>query len=353
MARKVRTFAEHAYGVFELRVSRVQKLSPSFVRVSLAGPSLAYFSAELEGFEPLDAYVKFLVPAGDKPVEIDFTPSWRQDWFALQTDQRGGWMRTYTIRAARLVPVSQLDSTLSSVPIIPAEYSGSREPAQLPEGTVPEIDIDFVMHAEVDESGREHMGPAAAWAASVTEGQLVSLMGPLSTSPLWASWDAEEAEDILIAVDETALPAALSVLGSYARADLGESAPRIRLLAEVPSAEDSLQALSRPDELPENIEITWLPRKSAEGTASRGTLLASALRRELNIADESAPVCERAADDEIVWGVAAGEHVGRYIFIAGEASLIKTLRRVCVNEAQVPKENISFMGYWREGRSEN
>ncbi|MDO5750189.1 MAG: siderophore-interacting protein [Rothia sp. (in: high G+C Gram-positive bacteria)] len=353
MARKVRTFAEHAYGVFELRVSRVQHVSPSFVRVSLAGPSLAHFSAELETQEPLDAYVKFLVPAGDKPVEIDFTPSWRQDWFALETEQRGGWMRTYTIRAARLVPASEADSALPSAPTIPAEYTGSREPRVLPAGTVPEIDIDFVMHAEVDESGAEHMGPAAAWAASASEGQLVSLMGPLAASPLWASWDAEEAEDILIAVDETALPAALSVLGFYARAELGESAPRIRLLAEVPSVEDSLERLSSPEELPTTLEITWLPRQSERGSASRGTLLASALRGALNIADESAPVCERAADDEIVWGVAAGEHVGRYIFIAGEASLIKTLRRVCVNEAQVPKENISFMGYWREGKSEN
>ncbi|WP_399529138.1 SIP domain-containing protein [uncultured Rothia sp.] len=39
--------------------------------------------------------------------------------------------------------------------------------------------------------------------------------------------------------------------------------------------------------------------------------------------------------------------------MAGEASVVKTLRRICVQEASIPKNDVSFMGYWRVGRTES
>ena len=53
-----------------------------------------------------------------------------------------------------------------------------------------------------------------------------------------------------------------------------------------------------------------------------------------------------------MWGLAE-EDSDYYVFIAGESAVIKTLRRICVNDAGLDKGNISFMGYWKRGRAES
>lgn len=40
-----------------------------------------------------------------------------------------------------------------------------------------------------------------------------------------------------------------------------------------------------------------------------------------------------------------------YGWLAGEAAVIKRLRRLLVQEHSVPRASVAFMGYWREGRS--
>ncbi len=40
-----------------------------------------------------------------------------------------------------------------------------------------------------------------------------------------------------------------------------------------------------------------------------------------------------------------------YPWLAGEAGVIKRLRRLLVNDHGVPRTAVAFMGYWRLGRS--
>ena len=48
------------------------------------------------------------------------------------------------------------------------------------------------------------------------------------------------------------------------------------------------------------------------------------------------------------------DHPGStYVYLAGEASVVRAARRVCANEAGIPKLSISFMGYWKAGHAES
>jgi NADPH-dependent ferric siderophore reductase len=58
-------------------------------------------------------------------------------------------------------------------------------------------------------------------------------------------------------------------------------------------------------------------------------------------------------DSGILWevpGRPAGD--GFYAWLAGEAGVIKTLRRLLVSEIGIDRRQVAFMGYWRAGRAE-
>ena len=382
-------------------MSRVERLTPSYVRVSLTGPSLRYAvnpvavgglnaaahavgeqdtigsEGELGSYRGvLDGYVKLLVPPAaehdehgritrlnPEPVHIDLTDTWRQDWFALPDTERG-WMRTYTLRASRLrepdAALRKVIEALPAAPLIPAGVSLPAAPGI--DSALPEIDLDFVCHTEVSSDGVECMGPGATWASLAEKGDRVSILAPLAGQPLWASWSSGGAERIILAVDETAVPAALSILADYAA---GEQKPaEIQLIAEVPHVTDSLTTLWEGpyphlpalSELP-NLTVNWCAREDAP----RGEGLTVGLRKALglgawnskgaSITAEPSPDCD--GETEVVWTLADDENPQIYIFIAGEASVVKTLRRICVQEASIPKNDVSFMGYWRVGRTES
>ncbi|MDO4885045.1 MAG: siderophore-interacting protein [Rothia sp. (in: high G+C Gram-positive bacteria)] len=371
---RVRKHVEHSYGVFPVVVSRVERLSESFVRVSLTGPALQYAVVEVaRGTGGLqDAYVKLLVPppGQSSPVRIDLTPSWRQDWFALPETIRG-WMRTYTLRASRLVVPSQTIAgkirELPAVPDVPKAFTGELTPEPVPDNHLPEVDIDFVLHTETDAEGAQCMGPGTRWAANARVGDTVSLMCPFNGYSLWASWDAGCARELILAVDETAVPAALSILSDYAAVPGGAGgSPRIQLIAWAPHPDDTAQALwagAYPHlpafaEIPGDLHTRWLtPQGETASGAQRSDMLEAALRQTLGVAQPvmgaSGSIQEPLAPDELVWGVADDRHAQRYVFIAGEASMVKRLRRVCVWEAGLPKGQVSFMGYWRVGKTES
>ena len=409
--RRVRTHGDNLYGIFTLAVSRVERLSPSYVRVSLTGPSLRYAvdSVSMGGLNAdahetgeqnttrsegelgsyrgvLDGYVKLLVPPTaerdehgritrlkPEPVHIDLTDTWRQDWFALPDTERG-WMRTYTLRASRLrtpdAALHKIIEALPAEPVIPAGVSMPGAPGidsalpetALPKNLLPEIDLDFVLHTEVSSDGVERMGPGATWATHAEAGDRVSILAPLAGQPLWASWSSGGAERIILAVDETAVPAALSILADYTA---GSQKPaEIQLIAEVPHTSDTLTALwdgpypnlPAPNELP-NLTVNWCAREEAP----RGEALATGLRKALGLGaqnSEVAPVIAEPSPDcaeesEVVWTLADDDNPQIYVFIAGEASVVKTLRRICVQEASIPKNDVSFMGYWKTGRTES
>ena len=399
--RRVRTHGDNAYGIFTLAVSRVERLTPSYVRVSLTGPSLRYAvnpvavgglnaaahavgeqdtigsEGELGSYRGvLDGYVKLLVPPAvehdehgritrlsPEPVHIDLTDTWRQDWFALPDTERG-WMRTYTLRASRLrEPDAALRKVIEALPAAPLISAGVSLPAAPGiDSALPEIDLDFVCHTEVNSDGVECMGPGATWASLAERGDRVSILAPLAGQPLWASWSSGGAERIILAVDETAVPAALSILADYAA---GEQKPaEIQLIAEVPHVTDSLTTLwdgpyphlPALSELP-NLTVNWCAREDAP----RGEGLTAGLRKALGLGAWNSkgasitaePSPDRDGETEVVWTLADDENPQIYIFIAGEASVVKTLRRICVQEASIPKNDVSFMGYWRVGRTES
>lgn len=399
--RRVRTHGDNAYGIFTLAVSRVERLTPSYVRVSLTGPSLRYAvnpvalgglnadahavgeqdtigsEGELGSYRGvLDGYVKLLVPPAvehdeygritrlsPEPVHIDLTDTWRQDWFALPDTERG-WMRTYTLRASRQrepeATLRKVIEALPAAPFIPAGVSLPAAPGI--DSALPEIDLDFVCHTEVNSDGVECMGPGATWASLAERGDRVSILAPLAGQPLWASWSSGGAERIILAVDETAVPAALSILADYVA---GEQKPaEIQLIAEVPHVTDSLTTLWEGpyphlpalSELP-NLTVNWCAREDAP----RGEALTAGLRKALGLGAWNSkgasitaePSPDRDGETEVVWTLADDENPQIYIFIAGEASVVKTLRRICVQEASIPKNDVSFMGYWRVGRTES
>jgi NADPH-dependent ferric siderophore reductase len=149
---------------------------------------------------------------------------------------------------------------------------------------------------------------------------------------------------LLLAGDETAVPAVGAILESLV--------PGRRAVAvlEVPDAADA-QNLA----LPEGVTVHWLFR----GERSRGELLLPAVHAalvDLGIAAAPAPAPEDVdLDAQLLWEVpedpAAG--AGCYAWLAGEAGVVKRLRRHLVADLGVDRRSVAFMGYWREGRAES
>jgi len=122
-----------AYRPFAAEVARVQRLSPSFLRVTFTGPSFGDLAPN--GF---DQRIKVLLPTAAGGLrDCPHGDDWYAEWRALPEDRRNP-MRTYTVRAAR--------------------------PEQR------EIDVDFVLHGST--------GPASAWAETAAAGDEVVLVGP-------------------------------------------------------------------------------------------------------------------------------------------------------------------------------
>lgn len=336
------------FGMFPVRVSRVQQLSEHFVRISLAGPSLHHAVNEISdgSGDVLDAYIKLFIPAPGQPAPVDFelNDTWRHTYMSAPAQQRG-WMRTYTINNSRLIPAHTLapQRTLfranggADLSVLEREIDSSY---------VPEVDMDFVLHT--DESGS--MGPGAAWARDAKVGDEISFLAPLRENNLWSSWNSANAQKILVLADETAVPAALSIVRSL---EPGVSAD---ILLEVPTAADVMThedaGISGALENLPDVRVSWLPR-AGEQESERGEELYRKLRQILEVPlPLEYRVSEQVDNDEIVWGLAGEDHE-YYVFIAGESAVIKTLRRICVNDAGLNKSNISFMGYWKSGKAES
>ncbi|MDQ3221923.1 MAG: siderophore-interacting protein, partial [Gemmatimonadota bacterium] len=59
-------------------------------------------------------------------------------------------------------------------------------------------------------------------------------------------------------------------------------------------------------------------------------------------------------DNAIPWDVPGDSQPlgGVYAWLAGEAGVIKNLRRLLVTGAGLHRPSVAFMGYWREGDAE-
>ncbi|MDF7664495.1 siderophore-interacting protein [Bifidobacterium sp. ESL0763] len=361
-----------AFQPYLVSVARKRRLSPHFMRIVFAGSELGHF-----GTDGYDQRIKVMLP-----MTLTHPETWhsRQPWadpllFDPASIAHGGWwdqwralppgrrnvFRTYTVRA-----VDQ----------------ASRE-----------VTVDFVLHDDA--------GPAGTFAATCRPGDAAVLIGPnahSTDSALGIDFHPDRMEPdgesgllrdqsrtapTLLVGDETATPAIAAILEGLAR---DSWTGRVDAFIEVPRTGDFLRLSG-----PQGSAIHWVARDDAP----RGARLLTALSAWCSHTAIDNPHDSAAAGDPagindtdtvtVITGTdtahpETSEQPARtidpikrisnqnkrifsrpappfnpattYCWLAGEATLVRSARRLLVNEFAVAKAHISFMGYWREGKAE-
>ncbi|GGM37800.1 siderophore-interacting protein [Microbacterium saperdae] len=303
------------YVLARAEVRAVNRVSPSFVRVTFGGDELFEFGTPGEVF---DSRIKLIFPpaSGVLPTLDRENGDWWGSFLAVPEEERGS-MRTYSVRSLRA-----------------------------DEATGTEVDVDFVLHLEPGLTG-----PASRWASAAAVGQELYLVGPRRGVDADAHGGAEyapgTAASVLLAGDETAAPAIARIL---------EDAPSdLRGVAfiEVPSPADILRI-----DVPSGVEVHWLPRDAGE---PHGLRLIPAVLAHLGDADAADEIRVKDIDTEdLLWETpdysGLGEEIAaadapaeRYFWIAGESGVVTTLRRHLVKDLGIDRSQVAFMGYWRRG----
>ncbi|WP_420333205.1 siderophore-interacting protein [Roseibium sp.] len=165
-----------------------------------------------------------------------------------------------------------------------------------------ELDIDFVVHGDE--------GPATRWAQAAKPGSFLGFFGPSQTkvAEFYADW-------YLLAADLSAMPIVEATLEAMPAEAQGVA------VFEVPSKEDIRDIAA-----PEGIEITWL------------------------IHDD--PHVPSTAQVEFIRSIDWRRGVLQTC-IAGESSVIRSLRDYLHNERKVPKKDTYISGYWKIGLVED
>ena len=296
----------------EVEAVRVERLSPSFVRVELGGPCLAEFGVD----GPLyDQRIKLIFPHGDGPLPsfAGAEESWYAAWLERPVAERGH-LRTYTGREVR----------------------GAGDDTRLV--------VDFAVHGPDGP-----VGPGSSWAERARVGDRLMLLAPRRGQQFGGiEFAPGPASRLLLVGDETAVPAVCAIL-----AQLPWSA-RGAVFLEVPTAADV-----QPVPHPEGVQVDWLPREGAP----LGSLVHPAVLEHLGL---GAPRVEEPAEvDPDLWETStyssSGEEVDAavtlvghdlddlYAWIAGESGLVTTLRRALVTDLGLDRRQVAFMGYWRRG----
>lgn len=340
---------------FDVRVTRIRRLSPHFVRFTFGGESLRRFAPT-----GLDQRIKLIFPLPDgsftdlglfdDPAPAMMT--WYAAWRKLPEERRNP-IRTYTVRHIR------------------------REQEQ--------IDVDFVLHAE-DDGGVD--GPAATWATGAMTGDRLIVIGPgleedaeadsqgctvadsvVAKPGSGVEWAPGAARELLIVADETAVPAAASVLESLGPEYGGEA------FLEVPTAGDILDVRTA-----SGVQIRWLPREGGTWGAQLDPAVRDWGRRRVRALvgagatavpdaggpEQDLPELPEVDGQPLLWEVSASEgqdraassaaspgsssEEGHYAWLAGEAGAITALRRHLVKDLGISRRRVCFMGYWRHGR---
>ncbi|WP_196930153.1 siderophore-interacting protein [Micromonospora ureilytica] len=285
--------------VFDVAVRAVRRLSPSFTRVTFTGTDLDRFADN--GY---DQRIKLALPLpGQRRGTLPDGADWYAAWRALPEHLRNP-IRTYTVRAVR--------------------------------PHLAEVDVDLVLHGD--------SGPATRWARRASVGDEIALVGPdagYDGNHGGVEFRQSTGGMLLLAGDETAVPAISSIC---------ERLPldaRGTVVLEVPDAADVLPLVAPP-----GVEVRWLSR-GADGYGSRLVPAVVAAAGELltpgaSKADQPAPDVD--VDTEILWEVPEEvASVPLYAWLAGEAGVIRNLRRHLVTERGLDRRAVAFMGYWRLG----
>ncbi|MEV0177331.1 siderophore-interacting protein [Streptomyces sp. NPDC050803] len=179
-----------------------------------------------------------------------------------------------------------------------------------------EIDIDFVLHG-VEPGAAVPAGPASRWAADAAAGDRVLLIGPAVADNRAIRFRPPADTDLVVVWgDETAVPAASAIVEQL------PAGTRARVWLEVHHAGDIQDLVTEAD-----AQINWLVR---EDRGDEGSPMALEALRTAEL-----PPAERP-----------------YVWIAGESGCVKELRRHFVNERGIDRRRVTFVGYWRQGLTE-
>jgi NADPH-dependent ferric siderophore reductase len=255
------------FRLFPVHVVRAVGVSPTMRRITFGGGGLAGLvcggrDQRVKLFLPHPHQAEPVVPGdGD-----DWYPRWR-----VQDPAVRAVLRTYTVCGQR------------------------RDPQ--------EFDVEFALHGDA--------GPASRWAAAARPGDRLAVLGPTEEDnggvdfrpPPGAGW-------VLLAADETALPAVAGILAA-----LPPGLP-VRAWIEVPHPGDVRALPTTAD-----ARLSWLVR-------GRDTAIVAAVRDAA--LPDGAP----------------------YAWVAGEAGTVKELRRHLVRERGFDRRAVTFTGYWRRGATE-
>lgn len=294
----------------EVEVARVERLSPSFVRVELGSPALADLGVAPNSY---DQRIKLIFPSAGHalPSFAGAGEGWYGDWLARPEEERGH-MRTYTIRGV----------------------SG--------EGVDTRLVVDIVVHEGAT-------GPAGIWGERAAVGDRIVCTAPRRGHEYGGiEFAPGETDSLLLVGDETAVPAVAAILEQLDRGARGA------VFLEVPFAADVLSI-----EHPEGVSVRWLPREGGP----RGEALHAAVLEHLGAEAASVEVDESEVDPDL-WEtplysssgeaeVETGRSVGHdwhglYAWIAGEAKVVTGLRRALVKDLGLDRHQVAFMGYWRD-----
>lgn len=273
------------YSAFRLRVAAVQRPGPSWVRVTLAGPSLRHFAPW-----GLDQRIKLVLPLpdgsfADTGLLDEPTPHpshWYTRWKQLPEAERNV-LRTYT-------------------------PSGIRPEAG-------ELDIDVLQH--------EPDGPASRWARTARIGDPVVVNGP-DVRAGWTGYGLHWAprrpvSRALLIGDETAIPAIRGILAS-----LAADAPADVLLELGDPGDDLVSA----EAAGPGVRV----HRTLRGDAEHGRAL-EALVRRWTAQQQGRPAREP----------------GLQVWIAGETGAVARIRAHLTGEIGIPRPQVAFLGYWRLG----
>ena len=191
------------FRMFAVQVAAVQRMCPSVVRVTFRGDDLDRFADN--GF---DQRIKFFLPLDSVPYDellsLQDSADWYGRWRAMPDHERHP-IRTYTARSVR---------------------QERRE-----------VDVDIVLHGD--------LGPASRWALAAAPGDDLVILGPnADVAGPHGGVDfvpPAHTDRLLIAGDETALPAIASILERLPADARGEA------LIEMPLSGDRLD-LAAPTE---------------------------------------------------------------------------------------------------------
>ncbi|MGW5069531.1 siderophore-interacting protein [Streptomyces cyaneofuscatus] len=263
-----------AMPVSYVRVTGVERITPRTARITFTGDALPGLMEDRP-----DQQMKLCLPREGRSVaegvlpEQDAEDTYGMRWyeaFLAIPEVRRPWMRGFTVRA----------------------YDRERNA----------MTVDFVLHGDG--------GPASRWGGAARPGDVLGMVGP---SSLYARPLPSGARRMLLAGDETALPAIATVLEAL------PGTTRALVYAEIADAGEELELPAAAG----GAEVRWVHR-------DRGGSLVAAVR------DAGAGLD----------GVDAA-------WVAGEASAVRALRRHLVGERGLPKGAVEFSGYWRRALTQD